>query len=378
MKRFNRPGGARRLAAVLGTALLALTTLTLVSSSTGEAASKRTTTPPTNLSPPVISGTAQIGQTLSTSNGTWQSSPAITFYTYHWGLCDANGNLCGNIPGATGQTYTIVAADAGHTIRIYVTANNADGYTTQRSTETKVIPGGTPTNTAIPTISGVAAVGQILTASTGSWQANGSLSFTFLWGRCDSSGSGCSNIAHTDSPTYIPVSADIGHTLLVYVTANSAGGSATVHSAPTTAVVQSAGAPQNTAAPTISGNAQIGATLTANVGKWTSSLPITFYTYTWARCNASAQNCVNIGGAGNAKYTLTSADVGSRLLVYVTANSQVGFTTAHSAATGVVQAAAPVGAIQIGNGVVSIPASTVALPDRLVIDKVAFSPNPVR
>jgi hypothetical protein len=63
---------------------------------------------------PTISGTAKVGQTLLVSNGVWSSAP--TAYTYSWLRCNQNGRICTPITGATQTTYTVTAADAGHTI----------------------------------------------------------------------------------------------------------------------------------------------------------------------------------------------------------------------------------------------------------------------
>lgn len=73
---------------------------------------------PINTVAPVVSGTATVGQTLSTTNGTWTGAPAPTF-TYQWQRTGSN------IGGATSSTYVLVAADAGNTIRCVVTATNS-------------------------------------------------------------------------------------------------------------------------------------------------------------------------------------------------------------------------------------------------------------
>jgi hypothetical protein len=72
---------------------------------------------PVNTVAPAVTGTATVGQTLSTTNGTWTGAPAPTF-TYQW------QRVTTNISGATSSTYTLVAADAGNTIRCVVTATN--------------------------------------------------------------------------------------------------------------------------------------------------------------------------------------------------------------------------------------------------------------
>jgi hypothetical protein len=101
---------------------------------------------------PTVSGTPQVGQTLTTSNGTWTADSNIKAYGYGWGRCDANGNSCVMIGGATGNTYKLTTDDQGHTIRSYVTATNANGTTTQNSAQTKAVaaaPVTTPTNSVL-------------------------------------------------------------------------------------------------------------------------------------------------------------------------------------------------------------------------------------
>ena len=81
--------------------------------------------PPVDRSAPSISGSASQGQTLTESHGVWWNSP--TAYTYRWEDCDSTGQSCSAISGATGQTYTLTASDAGHTIRVQEVASNPGG-----------------------------------------------------------------------------------------------------------------------------------------------------------------------------------------------------------------------------------------------------------
>jgi acid phosphatase len=90
-----------------------------------------TTSVPVNTSPPTISGTAQQGQTLTESHGSWTNEP--TSYTYQWQQCDSSGGTCHAIVGATSQTYLLGAADVGHTIRVQETAHNAGGASSPAS-----------------------------------------------------------------------------------------------------------------------------------------------------------------------------------------------------------------------------------------------------
>jgi len=97
---------------------------------------------PVNTVPPVVSGTAVVGQVLTVSNGTWTGSP--TSYAYQWQDCDASATNCSPIAGAPAATYTIVAGDVGSTIRAVVTASNAGGSASANSAPTGVVTSGGP------------------------------------------------------------------------------------------------------------------------------------------------------------------------------------------------------------------------------------------
>src|SRR5207247_1717577 len=89
---------------------------------------------PVNLTPPAITGTAQVGNTLTVSNGTWSNSP--TSYGYQWARCDSAGGNCAAISGATSNSYALTSSDAGATLRNTVTATNSGGSTAATSAVT--------------------------------------------------------------------------------------------------------------------------------------------------------------------------------------------------------------------------------------------------
>jgi hypothetical protein len=102
-----------------------------------------------------------------------------------------------------------------------------------------------------------------------------------------------------------------------------------------------AAAPQSNSAPTISGQAREGRTLTTNNGNWASS-PASF-SYQWQQCDSSGANCNPISGATSKTYQVAGGDVDHTLKVAVTATNTDGSGSATSGPTDVISSAkAPV------------------------------------
>ena len=132
------------------------------------------------------------------------------------------------------------------------TATNAEGQSVKASNATAAVTvQAGPPNTALPTITGSAVVGESLTANPETWTGTG-ITFAYLWSRCDAAGTACTDIATATASTYTVVTADAGKTLRVKVTATNASGSNAVTSAPS-AVVTTAPAPPATGCPTGTG-----------------------------------------------------------------------------------------------------------------------------
>ncbi len=298
----------RRVALVVGAGLLLL----------GGAAQGAHRTAPVNTAPPTISGSTAVGGTLTASSGSWSGSSPINF-GYRWQRCNSGGDKCSNIGGATAQTYGPRRGDAGHTLRVSVTASNSDGSANAVSGPSAVVSGGAPVNTSPPTIAGTIQQGQTISATSGTWSGSGPIAFTYQWRRCDAGGGDCKGV--NGGQTHQLGTEDVGHTLRVDVRARNPFGSMTATSAQTAVVPSKGPLPAVSSPPVITGLAREGQVLTAAVGTWTN---VTTFAFTWRRCDANGNKCDGFATGPSVK--LTANDVGHRIRVVVAGTSQFGTT----------------------------------------------------
>ena len=73
-----------------------------------------------------------------------------------------------------------------------------------------------PVNSALPVVSGIAQVGQVLSMSPGVWSGVPAPSLTEQWQRCDSGGANCVAIGSATGSTYLVSPTDAGSTLRVF------------------------------------------------------------------------------------------------------------------------------------------------------------------
>jgi hypothetical protein len=226
-----------------------------------------------------------------------------------------------------------------------------------------------PTVSTEPSISGAPVQGNTLTGDKGTWNGTAPITFTGVWVRCDTKAANCTPISGATSTKYKLVGADVGSRIRFRVTAKNADGSKTADSNATDVVETASGEPANVTPPVIAGFAQVGTNLQASTGTWVGATPIS-YSYQWQRCDTAGNACKSISGADNASYTVVGTDVGHTLRVKVTAHNSKGNSSAISAQT------VPVTNTGGGGGAV-VQAKDIPATERLVVDTVVFSPNPV-
>ena len=195
---------------------------------------------------PTITGTAQVGETLTASTSGIEDADGLSnvAYNHQWLAADAE------IAGATSSSYTLADADEGKTIRVKVSfTDDAENQESLTSEATEAVqPKANSPATGQPTISGTAQVGETLTASTsGIEDADGlsNVAYSYQWLAADA------EIQDATDSTYVPDADNEGQTIKVRVSfTDDAGNEETLTSAatrrvaarPNTAVT---GAPRN-------------------------------------------------------------------------------------------------------------------------------------
>ncbi len=295
---------------------------------------------PVSSAAPDIVGSPLVGETLASSDGEWSGGTGALTFAYQWQRCDQHGGECTAISGATSGEYAPSGGDAGSTLKVQVTATDGEAHASSATSAALLVSASALEDVAAPSLSGPHEIGRALTASPGIWSGAGAIEFGYEWERCNEEGEGCIEIEHTEEAEYVPGAADSGHTLRVRVLASADSESDSATSVATPAITADPIAPENEVAPSIKGDASVGDVLAAQVGKWLSSEAIE-YSYQWQRCDEEGESCTNIEGATEATYTPSEEDESSTLRVLVTASNALGSAEASSDVTEAVAAQGP-------------------------------------
>ena len=268
---------------------------------------------------PIVSGTPQVGETLTADTSGIADADGLTnaTFTYQW-LADNAA-----IAGATGSTYTLVEADEGKTVKVRVSfTDDAGNDETLTSRTTDPVAAATQPNnpaTGAPTVSGTAQVGETLTSDTSGIADEDGLdnaAFTYQWLAEDA------DISGATGSTYMLVEADEGKSISVRVSFTDDAGndeSLTSEATDPVAAATQSNSPA-TGAPTISGTPQVGETLTANTSGIADEdrLDNASFSYQWLADGDT------ISGATGSTYTLVNADEGKSISVRVSFTDDAG------------------------------------------------------
>lgn len=153
------------------------------------------------------------------------------------------------------------------------------------------------------------------------------------------------------------------------------GGNATVGAAGGTGIIilRYLLAPAISVAPSISGSATYGETLTATTGTWLYSP--TSYAYQWSRAATVSGTYTNISGATTSNYRLVTADVNQFLKVTITATNTGGSGNSTSSATAAITRTAVGATLSIQAGTLIYRQSKTITAVTSVAGKITFKAN---
>ena len=336
---------------------------------------------------PVITGTAQVGETLTADTDDIQDTDGIVTSTliYQWFANDGTENTANE--SATSSTYTLVTDDEGKTITVQVAFSDEFGYTEALTSAptASVAPRDTPSQRSqqqngpgitgtTPIIEGSPALSEA--GSDGEWTPGEAVQVTLtfseevnvdttdgtpsigieLAGTLERSASYASGSGTTELVfSYTLADDDGSHSSMLVpgdsltlnggtITSASSGGDAALgHNGAARASFVAAAIPNSaaTGAPTISGTAQVGQTLTASTSDISDSdgLADAIFTYQWIANDGTEDT--DIQNATGSTYILATADEGKTIKVRVSFTDDGGNQETRTSAVTVAVAAIP-------------------------------------
>ena len=261
-------------------------------------------TSPQLVTPPGISGTPGVGQTLNCLPGVWQYPVPVR--SYQW-LRDGNP-----IGGATSGTYVVALADAGHFVSCEETATNPAGSASSTSGQLSAFDA--PVLATGPVLSGDPAVGASLSCTTTTWAGTYPIdTITRSWLRDGTPIAGETGLTHT------VVAADAGHLIACRDTATNGAGPTSA----TSGTLSAYDAPLSIVAPFLVGEPVAGQLVTCNTGTFQYPTPTRFIE--WLRDGSL------VSGATGPTFVISTLDAGHGIRCRVTAVNNAGTTQVRSA-----------------------------------------------
>ncbi len=280
---------------------------------------------------PTISGTAQVGETLTADTSGIVDGDGLENVSYSYQWLRNDGTTDSDIQDATDSTYALVSDDSGKAIKVRVSfTDDAGNAETLTSDATAVVAAATRPNnpaTGAPTISGTAQVGETLTAETSGIDDDDGLSnatFSYQWIRND--GTDDADIPNATSASYLVVSPDdVGNTIKVRVTfTDNSGNEESLTSASTAAVNATVPGPPRSVDVQTSSSDQLSVSWEAPA--FDGGSDITGYTIQWREATATWDSSADLSSAATTanSYTISSLSPGTEYTVRVMATNVVG------------------------------------------------------
>ena len=298
---------------------------------------------------PGVSGQATLTQTAGPASSVGVALSPASIVANGTSISTATATVTAGANPVSGDTVTFSSSDSGE--KIGAVTDNKNGTYTATITSSKTVGSATITATdgsVSPGVSGRATLTQTagpassvgVALSPASIVANGISISTATATVKDAAGHGVggdhvgfsssdsaekiSAVTDNKNGTYTATITSSNTAHQVTITATDSSVSRSVSGRAT--LTQTAVAPSNLQAPSISGTATVGRTLKASPGTWSGTSPIS-YAYQWQRCNPA---CSAIAGSRSSSYTLTRNDRGARVRVSVTASNTRGSAQAYS------------------------------------------------
>ena len=282
---------------------------------------------------PIIGGTVQVGETLATDVLGIADEDGLENATFSYQWISNDGTTDDDIRGETGATYTLVVADEGQTIKVEVSfTDDADNEERLTSTATAEVAAAAPTDPpgAPRNLTGIANSDGTVTLRWGAPNDDSVTGYQILRRRPREGEStllvhvndtGSIATEYTDND----VTPDVLHAYRVKaINAVGLSGQSNFVSVTPTQPAEPAQNNPATGTPTISGNAQVGETLTADTSGIADAdgLIGATYSYQWIRSDGSTDT--DIQHATGSTYTLVEADEGQTIKVEVSFTDDAG------------------------------------------------------
>jgi hypothetical protein len=265
---------------------------------------------PRNTSLPIIVGNPVVGQKIQYEPGGWVANPPATFTTV-WQKCTSVAvESCTSLSAQPGQSFVLADSDLNMYFRVQVSGvNNFGGTIRFSSLFGPIVKPTAPTNTKVPSISGLSKEGELITVDNGLWAGFPAPTISYTWQRCSTSNV-CSIINSATASTYKLTFEDAGNSIKATVKATNTVGSVSVATNSISGIV---GLISPFLVPQVSGIANRGQILESDSGFWTGT-NTTDFVYKWQRCSSTAlSTCVDIVGAQTNKYQVNNLDQGNYL-----------------------------------------------------------------